>query len=133
MCIRDSFSPKASEEWRNERRREERRSPMTPSQKRRKPKKNPKRAKRDQYDTASYRRAIKYGITKVNRIRGAEGKPLIPSWYPLQLRHSRATELNELYGIEAAAVSLGHAHADVTKVYAERNLKLAIDVATKTG
>lgn len=127
------FSPKASEEWRNERRREERKSPMTPSQRKRKPKKNPKRAKRDQYDTASYRRAIKYGITKVNRIRVAEGKPLIPSWYPLQLRHSRATELNELYGIEAAAVSLGHAHADVTKVYAERNLKLAIDVATKTG
>ena len=127
------FSPKVSEAWRNQQRREERKSPMTPSQRKRKPKKKPKRAKRDQYDTASYRRAIKYGITKVNRLRAAKGESPIPSWYPLQLRHSRATELNELYGIEAAAVSLGHAHADVTKVYAERNLKLAIDVAKKTG
>lgn len=127
------FSPKESEAWRNEQRRKERKSPMTPSQRKRKPKKKPKRAKRDQYDTASYRRAIKDGITKVNRIREANGEPPIPSWSPLQLRHSRATELNELYGIEAAAVSLGHAHADVTKVYAERNLKLAIDVAKKTG
>ena len=127
------FSPKASEAWRNEQRRNERKTPMTPSQRKRKPKKKPKRAKREQYDTASYRRAIKYGITKVNRIRKQNDEAPIPSWYPLQLRHSRATELNELYGIEAAAVSLGHAHADVTKVYAERNLKLAIDVASKTG
>ena len=93
------FSPKASEAWRNEQRRKERRSPMTPSQRKRKPKKKPKRAKRDQYDTASYRRAIKYGIKKVNRLRAANDEPPIPDWYPLQLRHSRATELNELYGI----------------------------------
>ena len=125
------FSPKDAEALRNKKRREARKSPMTPSQRKRKPKKNPKKAKRDRFDTASYRRAIKYGITQANKVRSADD--LLPSWYPLQLRHSRATELNELYGIEAAAVSLGHAHADVTKVYAERNLKLAIDVAKKTG
>ena len=91
------------------------------------------RSLRDHYDVDSYRRAIKYGIKKANKIRTANGQPPISNWFPLQLRHSRATELNELYGIEAAAVSLGHAHADVTKVYAERNLKLAIEVARKTG
>ena len=110
---------------------------MTPSNRRRKPKKKPKRAKRKQYDTArqlpSSNQVRKYGITKLNRRREAVGEPLIPKWCPLQLRHSRATELNEMFGIEAAAVSLGHAHADVTKVYAERNLKLAVEVARKTG
>ena len=88
---------------------------------------------RDHYDVDSYRRSIKYGIRKVNKLRLTTNQDPIPEWFPLQLRHSRATELNELYGIEAAAVSLGHAHADVTKVYAERNLKLAIEVARKTG
>ena len=106
---------------------------MTPSQRRRTPKAKPKRAKRDRYDVSSYRRAITYAIEKANRERTLNEQSLIPKWFPLQLRHSRATELNELFGIEAAAVSLGHAHADVTKVYAERNLKLAIDVARKTG
>ena len=127
------FSPLEAEQERNAARKAARKSPMTPSQKRRRPKPKPKRKKRDHYDTASYRRAIKYGIAKVNKLRAAQDEPLLPSWFPLQLRHSRATELNATYGIEAAAVSLGHAHADVTKVYAERNLKLAIEVARKTG
>jgi integrase len=127
------FSPKDAEAHRNAIRRKNRKSPMTPSQASRTKKKRPKREKREQYDVDSYRRAIKYGIKKVNKLRAKDGLDPIPSWFPLQLRHSRATELNETFGIEAAAVSLGHAHADVTKVYAERNLKLAIQVARKTG
>ena len=127
------FSPKEAEAERNAIRRANRKSPMTPSQRKRKAKPNPRRAKRDHYDTDSYRRAIKYAIKQINKDRDCKGLPHIPAWFPLQLRHSRATELNEIYGIEAAAVSLGHAHADVTKVYAERNLKLAIEIAKKTG
>ena len=127
------FSPQEAEAHRGIVRRALRKTPMTPSQCRRTPKAKPKRAKRDRYDVSSYRRAITYAIEKGNRERALTGQSLIPKWFPLQLRHSRATELNEMFGIEAAAVSLGHAHADVTKVYAERNLKLAIDVARKTG
>lgn len=127
------FSPKESEDWRNAARRQARQTPMTPSQRNRRPKSAPGRAKRDHYDTASYRRAIKYGIQKANKNREDLGIEPIPQWFPLQLRHSRATELNQTFGIEATAVSLGHAHADVTKVYAERNLKLAMEVARKTG
>lgn len=127
------FSPREAENHRHALRRTARKSPMTPSQKKRKAKAQPKRQKRDQYDVDSYRRAIKYAITKVNRWCVQNDQPKIPNWFPLQLRHSRATELNAMFGIEAAAVSLGHAHADVTKVYAERNLKLAMDVARKTG
>lgn len=127
------FSPKEAEAHRNAIRKAKRKSPMTPSHKGRVPKANPKRPKRDHYGVDTYRRAIKYAIKKVNRDRKNQGLDPIPDWFPLQLRHSRATELNENYGIEAAAVSLGHAHAEVTKVYAERNLKLAIEIARKTG
>lgn len=127
------FSPIEAAGHQSATRRAARKTPMTPSQRARRPKPTRQRARRQHYDVDSYRRSIKYGIKKANKLRATMGKPLIPDWFPLQLRHSRATELNELYGIEAAAVSLGHAHADVTKVYAERNLKLAIEVARKTG
>ena len=92
-----------------------------------------KRPKRERYDVDSYRRAITYAITKLNKQREEAGEAPIPAWYPLQLRHSRATEIRKDYGIEAAQVSLGHSHADVTQVYAERNLGLAIEIAQKTG
>lgn len=127
------FSPQEAESQRNQVRRSQRQTPMTPSQRQRRTKAKPKRAKRDRYDVSSYRRAITYAIQKANRDRARHGLEPLPDWFPLQLRHSRATELNVQFGIEAAAVSLGHAHADVTKVYAERNLKLAIEVARQTG
>ena len=122
------FSPADAEEWRNAARKQNRKSPMTPSQAKRKPKANPKREKRDRYDTDSYRRAIKYGIKKANKA-GHE----VPHWYPLQLRHSRATEVRKQFGLEGAQVSLGHAHAAVTEVYAEKNLELAMKIAQQTG
>jgi site-specific recombinase XerC len=37
------------------------------------------------------------------------------------------------FGLEAAQVLLGHAKADVTQVYAERDLTLAKQVAAKIG
>lgn len=125
------FSPKAAEEQRNQNRRKQRQSPMTPSQANRKPKSKPKRAKRERYDTDSYRRAIKYAIAKANKGRADGDK--IPNWFPLQIRHARATQVRQQFGIEAAQVSLGHAHANVTEVYAERNMKLAAHVAAITG
>lgn len=127
------FSPREAEEHRNALRRSARKTPLTPSQKARKRKAKPKRPKRDRYSVDTYRKAIGYAVKQVNKRRDDGDSPQIPDWFPLQLRHSRATQLNELFGIEAAAVGLGHAHADVTKVYAERNLKLAIEVARKTG
>jgi integrase len=125
------FSPKQAEEERNAERRQNRKSPMTPSQAKRKAKPAPKRPKRDAYDVASYRRAITYAIRKANKLK--KDQPPIPQWFPLQLRHTCATEIRRDYGIEAAQVTLGHARADVTQVYAERNLQLAIQVAEKTG
>lgn len=122
------FSPADAELWRNEKRRQERQTKMTPSQAKRKPKANQKHPKRERYDTDSYRRAIEYGIKKA----GKAGHS-IPHWFPLQLRHSRATEVRKQFGLEGAQVALGHAHAAVSEIYAEKNLELAMKIAQQTG
>ena len=65
--------------------------------------------------------------------RGRKAGVEIPHWHPHQLRHSRGTEIRSNYGIEAAQVALGHARADITEVYAEKNMELAIQIARETG
>ena len=121
------FSPREAEQWWHAQRRKLRKTPITPSQAKRKPRSSPKRMKRNHYDTASYRGAIIYGIRKANKHRNGDGK--VPHWHPLQIRHSRGTEVRHKYGLDAAQAALGHARADVTQLYAEKNMQLAIRVA----
>ncbi len=64
------FSPREADAWWRDQRRTQRRTPMTPSQARRKPKANPKRPKRTRYDTRTYRQAITYGIKRANKAAG---------------------------------------------------------------
>lgn len=52
----------------------------------------------------------------------------VPHWHPNQLRHLFATTVRRLHGLEAAQVLLGHAKADVTQIYAEKNLALAAEI-----
>lgn len=54
-------------------------------------------------------------------------------WHPNQLRHTRATELRRLMGLDAAGAVLGHSGLDVTQVYAERDADLARRAAQATG
>lgn len=54
-------------------------------------------------------------------------------WSPNQIRHTFATQVRRDHGLEAAQVSLGHASADVTQVYAERDLSLMLEVAARIG
>lgn len=54
-------------------------------------------------------------------------------WSPNQLRHSAATEIRKRFGLEAAQVILGHAAADVTQVYAERDAEKAREVMRRLG
>ena len=77
----------------------------------------------DSYTTSSYRRAIVRACKRAG----------IPQWTPNRLRHSRATELRRKYGLEAAQTVLGHAQADVTQVYAERDFELAKRVMREVG
>ena len=65
--------------------------------------------------------------------RGRNGDDPLPKWSPNQLRHSAATEIRRQFGLETAQVALGHAAADITQVYAERDLVLAVEVMRKIG
>lgn len=55
------------------------------------------------------------------------------AWATNQLRHTRATDVRARYGLEASQVILGHASADVTQIYAERDEALARKVAKESG
>jgi integrase len=75
------------------------------------------------YTTGSYNHAVRRTAAKAG----------IRPWHVHQLRHSRATEIRERYGLEAAQVFLGQSHAKVTEIYAERNLRLAEQIAAEIG
>jgi len=129
------FSPIEAERRRSQLRRLARKSPLTPSQRKRKAKRNGRRRPRDRYDTASYRHAITRAVVALNAARLREDPAATPiaDWAPNQLRHAAATEIRTRFGLEAAQVVLGHASADITQVYAERNQKLAAEVIRQMG
>ncbi len=116
------FSPADSrEEW-SKVVRAKRKSKVPPSQMNRRtasPKKQPGKV----YTVAAYGYAV----------RSAARKAGVPNWHPNQLRHTFATEVRKALGLEAAQASLGHSRADVTQVYAERDLALALRVAAEMG
>ncbi len=132
------FSPAESEAKRHDDQRAKRRTRVQPSQQCRK-KAKPKRTPRTAYTKDSYQRAIARAVVKANVERTKEAADmgvepiLLPHWHANQLRHSKATEVRRQFGLEAAQVSLGHAKADVTQVYAERDARLAVEVAKKIG
>ena len=85
----------------------------------------------------SFGRAITYAIARANRDRLKAG-PIRPSdyvahWHPNQLRHTAATDVRQRFGLEAAQILFGHAKANVTQVYAERNRGLGERVASVIG
>ena len=102
-------------------------------------KRRPKRSAGDRYTTNSYRRAIHRAVELANRERTKEAAQqgekaaLLEKWSPNRLRHSAATEIRRHFGLEAAQVTLGHATADVSQIYAERDLTLAVEVMRKIG
>jgi hypothetical protein len=132
------FSHQEVQQWRmahRERNRSTRSTPIYPSELRRlekerlrRQRKPRKRTPRERYDSRSYRRAIEYALLKASK-KGIT----IPCWYPLQIRHLRATEVRRRYGIEGAQLALGHTKANITEVYAERDMEFGKRIARKTG
>ena len=57
----------------------------------------------------------------------------VETWAPNRLRHAAATEIRKLHGLEAAQVVAGHAQANVTQIYAERDLEKAIRIMQQVG
>jgi integrase len=95
--------------------------------------KRPRKSAGEAYTTASYLRAVKYGIDKCNRARAKQELPEIPSWHPHQLRHNAATFFRREHGLETARVLLGHKHAAITETYAEADRARAVEVVAKIG
>lgn len=135
------FCPRESERRRRELAHEARKTPLCcgnkpGSNQRKTPKRSPGRC----YTNDSYRRAIHRGVDKANKERETWNQahpkqtvPLIEKWAPNRLRHLAGTELRQRYGLEAAQVILGHAQADVTQIYAERDEAKARDVMREVG
>ncbi|WP_439628789.1 tyrosine-type recombinase/integrase [Gemmata sp.] len=116
------FSPAAERAERSAVLRAGRKSKVPPSQRARR-KAAPERRPGTAYCAPAYAAAI-------HRACEAAG---VPHWHPNQLRHSFATEVRRAHGLEAAQVLLGHSQANVTQVYAERDLTLAVRVANEVG
>ena len=57
----------------------------------------------------------------------------IPTWCPLQLRHTAATAIRARYGVEAAKVILGHSKVETSQIYAERDLGKAQAIMGEIG
>ncbi|TWT49355.1 site-specific tyrosine recombinase XerC [Rubripirellula amarantea] len=85
--------------------------------------KRAKRAPGIAYRTCEYGQAVRRAAKQAG----------VEHWAPNQLRHSRATEIRKLFGLEGSQVIAGHAKADVTQVYAERDSERAIEIARKAG
>lgn len=117
------FSPAEAREERFRAMRAARKSKVPPSQQNRTRQPNPKRKPGSVFAVNAYGHAV---------ARAAE-KAGVPSWHPNQLRHTFATEARKALGLEAAQAALGHSRADVTQVYAERDLALAAKVAIELG
>lgn len=134
------FSPSDSERKRREEAHAQRETPLKygnrPGTNR---KSKPKRLAGDRYTNDSYRRAVHRACDLAFRPEAElEGNVLKQwqsehRWSPNQLRHSAATEIRKRFGLEAAQVTLGHASADITQVYAERDLAKAIEVMREVG
>jgi integrase len=143
------FSPAEAVAIRNAEARRSRRSPMTPSQAARRPKARPRRKPRDRYDKRTYHTAIERACDRAfphptlsaidpARLDGAQRAELLAwrkahRWAPNRLRHSAATRIRRAFDLEAAQVVLGHPRADVTQIYAERDLARAVEIMRQVG
>ena len=143
------FRPRDAMEGFRAERRSKRQSPMTPSQETRAKRSRSGRAPGERYDTRSFAHAVARACDRAfshPTLAEVPAKQLTPDqvaelkgwrkkhrWHPHRLRHSAATAIRARYGLEAAQVILGHAKADVTQLYAERNMSRAVEVMLAIG
>ena len=99
-----------------------RKSPMTPSQRKRHEKAVAQKrlSVRSTYSKDSYNRAITRAIERAN----AAGV-LMPHWTPYQLRHEALTQIRAKYGIEVAQAVAGHRSIDTTQIYLHNQIEIA--------
>jgi len=147
------FSPADARREFDERRKENRKTPMTPSQCKRRKKRTSKKKPGKHYTTASYGQAIRKGCENafdmpkelriVSSTLPADNRNRLKAkasewrkqwcWHPHQLRHNAATELRREFGIEATRTVLGHSSLAITEMYAEKDLEAARSIVEQVG
>jgi len=116
------FSPRDAARDRAFERRQRRQTPLTPSQAARDAAPKTRRYN-DFYAENLYCKIIAKGAERAG----------VERWAPNRLRHLYATEVRAKFGLEAAQIMLGHARADVTQIYAERDFQKAAQIAAEIG
>lgn len=145
------FSPIDAQLQRAERKHAERRTPIDcgnrPGTNRRA---EPRLRRHDHYTTTSYGRAVAYACEQAwphpvlsmirrNRLTDEQRDELRRwnlqnRWSPNQLRHTAATQVRKLAGLETARAVLGHSTSAVTEqYYAEVDLEKAASVIQRIG
>lgn len=116
------FSPSESQAERFVKMRTMRKTKVQPSQIDRS-RANPRVQPGQCYKVSSYRRAITKACEKAH----------VETWTPNQIRHTFATRVRKEFGLDAAQVALGHEHANVTQIYAEKDIEVIKKIAEKLG
>jgi integrase len=81
--------------------------------------------RRDSYTTAVARACEKYNRRHPDR-------PIEP-WSPHQLRHAKAHEVRERFGLEHTQATLGHSTFEMSERYAQATLSRAVEAAAVMG
>jgi integrase len=127
------FSPAEAVAERRAGQREDRKSPVQPSQKDRR-KRRPEKSPGAKYTNESYRQAITNAIAKANKVAKETGTDVeVPHWHPNQLRHNAATRLRREFGLDVTRAVLGHSSPVVTEVYAELDGAKAAEAMERVG
>lgn len=130
------FSPAEAEAERHAEQREERSSPVQPSQVRRAAQSKRRKQERPagpHYTVPSFRRAIARGCERADKQAHKDNpavpadQVIIPTWHPHRLRHNAATTIRRDFGLETAKIILGHKSVAVTEIYAEADEAKAQD------
>ena len=116
------FSPAEQDRLIAEQKRAARKTPVQPSQQRRK-KQKPKHKPGDRFDHNVINNAIRRAAKRVN----------VERFHVHQLRHTAALKILREHGIEAARSVLGHKQINMTLFYAGVDLEKAKDTMRKIG
>jgi integrase len=121
------FSPRRSEEMRNARRSQERQTPRWPSHLTRNERKRVAQRRRppsNRYNATAIARAVQRACERAK----------VTAWTPYQLRHLRAVELREKYGLETVRAVLGQSFMAISDHYSKAaDAVLASRAAAETG
>jgi integrase len=117
------FSPAEAVAEMRARARARRQTPLTPSQRARRPKARPEVAPGGRYTKYSLHQAVRRACLRAG----------VPPWGPGRLRHNAATMIRREFGLDAARAVLGHTTPAVTAVYAEADMEKAAEAMERLG